>query len=345
MGKNKDLIQEENLSHCLDQLNAGECPIAIDQEIEELIEMAAAVKQSYTQNEVPRVLIDEMVNTLATELGAEKRKRRTQWLYGGFACVAATLVLVIGTQFLLPNSTDQNIAQEMDGKHKEEKIVAVAEESVIPAPQVTNTIVEESAKTIAGEKIQTPTTSQETTEKVSDSISKVVVDLIQVAQAVPEGQQTGQVAIASQEIPQEKVMAQNFAMTRMKMDSPMSLKENSLVAVENVMLVQPNKVAHSITVDHNSGTIRQVYTEGAGENIIITQRRIIESEAMASGAQEAAKSNKAGVGAQVISPKDKKQKNSLTVKFEKYSITVEGNKTIAELQKIVDSLIPKKMEE
>lgn len=345
MEKNEELIQGEKLSHCLDQLNEGDCPVVSDREIEELIEMAAVVQQAYDQHGVPRVVIDKMVTNLATELSANKRKRRGQWLYGGLACAAATLLLVIGTQFLVPQSLEKNIAQEMDENSKREKIVAVSNQNPIAAPQATNKMIEEPSKMIVSEKTQPPITSHETTEKVTDSISKVVVDLIQVAQVVPDEEPTGQVAIATKEVSQEKGVAQNFAMARMRMDSPMNVQKNSPVAKENVMLVQPNKVAQSIAIDHDSGTIRQVYTEGAGENIIITQGSIRDSEAAASASQGDVKSNNAGVGSQAISTKDKKQKNSLTVSFQKYWITVEGNKTTAELQKIVDSLIPKPMEE
>ena len=350
MEKNEEIVQGEKLSHCLDQLNEGNCPVISDQEIEELIETAAVVQQTYSKQEVPRLVIDEMVTTLATELSRNKRKRRGQWLYGGLACAVATLLLVIGTQFLVPKSLEKNISQEMDGNYKTEKIVAVVEQSVIPAPQVIKTIIEEPAKTIANEKIQSPTISPETTERVADSISKTVVDLIQVAQVVPEGEQTGQVAIASQEVPQEKVMAQNFAMTRMRMDSPMSLQENNLAKTENFILVQPNKVAKSITIDRSTATIRQVYTEGAegsSNNIIITQRTIVDREALGSDKQGGNRKefSSSEAGSKIISQQEKSQGNSLTVKLEKYWITVEGNKTTAELQKIVDSLIPKKMEE
>ena len=341
MVEDKELMQGEELSRYLDQLNDGNCPLITDQEIEELIETAAVVQQSYTQNEVPRLLIDEMVTTLATELGQEKRKQHARWLYGGLAC-AATVLLVIGTQFLVPHSFEQNIAQEIDGSSKMEKVVAVADQGNIPTSQPSTSI------SIAPVKESSPGAGDATPQpprNLVDSVSKVVEEITEVAQTIPKEEKTNQVAILAKEVPQEKAMGQNLRMSKMKMDDSQDFVAIKQTNIEKVIVVQPNKVAQSITVDPSSGTIRQVYGEGVDGTVIITQRMSNEDKSLASAKQiEDKKAPNNFSGPQVMYVTENNH-NSLTVKFEKYSITVEGNKTIAELQKIVDSLVAKKIEE
>lgn len=347
MEKNVENMQDEKLSRALDRLNDGNCPVIADQEIEELIEMAAIVKQTHKQEELPRLLIDKIVTDLAVELGEKKQKGRTQWLYRGLACAAATLLIVIGTQFLSPQSFDKNIAQEIDGSSGMEKMIAVADNSSISFPSTADPITEEPAKEISSEKPPIAELVEETPEKATDSISKVVVEIIQVAQSTPEEEKANQVAILAKEAPPQKAMGENFIRSNMKMSLAANLDNDDQAKAGNVMLVQPDKVApQSITVDHHSGAIRQVYNEGLEGKIIITQVLIgSEVKTIESASQGGNDPSSKGVAIpQGVYQKDKNNSNSLTVKFDEYWVTIEGNKTMEELQKIVDSLVVKKIE-
>lgn len=349
MRKNEKETEEEKISCGLDRLNDGNCPVIADTEIEELIEMAALVKKTHQQEELPRVLIDEIVNNLAAELGEKKQKGRRQWLYGGLACAAATLLIAIGTQFLLPQSFDNNIAQEMDGSAEMKKNVAVVDQGSIPVPQSAKTTIEKQEEPISSEKIPIAVPSETTATKSTNSISEALVEIIQVAQPLPEEEKINQVAILEKEIPQEKIMEKNLVRARMNMNFSAQADKYSQTNTENAILVQPNKVAQSLTVDHSSGAIRQVYNEGLyeQEQIIITQRVLVGDsgvKAIESAKQDANKDNSKNSTAPAVYKTNKNHNNSLTVNIDKYSVTIEGNKTTEELKKIAESLVFKKIE-
>lgn len=220
--KDEDVMQGEELSRCLDELNAGNYPVLQDKEIEELIEMAALVKESQGPQELPRVLIDRIVDDLATELGNKKNKKNTSWLYGSVACAAAAVVLALSVQFLIPPGTDKNIAQEMNGSVREEKVAALADSenhNAIPTQQPLR-------QPVATASLENVTSSENITSRIpapkneptaATSITKVIEEIVQVAQVKTEG--TEQVAVLEKEKLPEKNMEKNPAMLRMRMDS------------------------------------------------------------------------------------------------------------------------------
>lgn len=223
MKKHEEFVQGEELSRCLDELNAGKCPVIDDQEIEELIKMATLVKESQGQQELPRVIIDKIVDDLATELGNKKYKKNTHWLYGGVACAAATVVLALGVQFLVPPATDKNIAQEMTGNLVEEKVVALADSvSKNATPTEKNTSQQGATTSQASVPNSTetlPTVPVEKTEPpVATSITQVMAEIVKVAQVTKEGTTT-QVAVLEQDS-SEKALEKNPVMMRMGMSSP-----------------------------------------------------------------------------------------------------------------------------
>lgn len=347
MGKNEKNIQEEKLSCSLDRLNDGNCPVIADKEIEELIEMAAIVKQAHQQDEVPRLLINEIVNNLAHELGEKKQKSRIQWLYGGLACAAASLLIAIGIQFLSPQAFDKNIAREIDGNWETQKMVTVADQGSITIPQSVNPIIEKQAKSISSEKTAITEPVEKTATKSTDSISKVLVEIIQVSPSTPGEEKINQVAILEKEAPKEKNVEKSLMRARMNMSFSVQVDHDSQIKDEKVILVQPNKVAQSITVDQKSGAVRQVYNEGLDEQIIITQRVVIRdsgAKAMESADKDDNKANSKKSAAIAIYKTNENHNNSLTVILDKYSVTIEGNKTTEELQKIAESLVFKKIE-
>lgn len=352
MEENKEITQRDELSRCLDRLNDGNYPVMEDKEIEELIEMAVVVKEAHGSEELPRVLIDEIVDTLVIELGGKKEKQRRHWLYGGVACAAASLFVAITTQFLLPQSFNQNISQEIDGNVEKQKLVAVVDQSsspivqkVIPMEEKREDIIE--SKPMGDEKLQSGLPAESTPSKSADSMAKVMVEILEVAQLTGKEEEgkNNQVAILEKETLQEKGMGRKILMARMDRNSALQDEGGRQSKPENTMFVQPGKVAKSVMVDLSSGVIRQVYNEGRDE-IVITQRSTGDKMgAIAQNAQQGINYYSGqNLTKQPMDKKNREYKNSLTVEIDNYDITIEGNKSREELQKIVDSLVVKEMD-
>jgi hypothetical protein len=124
-----------------------------------------------------------------------------------------------------------------------------------------------------------------------------------------------------------------------------SLQEDKSVQPErriSTMMVMPNQITPAIMVDSTSGDIKQIYHLGGGDDITITQR--LANEISADSQQSKVKNITGYKEIQPGNTKIKNEINSLTVRIDQYNITIEGKKTLEELQKIAKSLIAIKIE-
>jgi len=316
MLNNKEINQAEELSECLDHLNTGRHPTTQDEEIRELVGMANFIKQSHSQDDVPQLLIDELVDHLAAECTARKRQiQRAHWLYGGLVSTAAAVLIAAFVQFL-PPAANHNIAQGTDDSIRLQENVVVADQASVPIiSQLANPMIEQPIQ--SGSTAKEPVTVA-VAKKAIDDLPQKIVEIIQVAKSPPVDQKMNQVARLQQEGPKDMARTQSVLMAKTDIDSLWKNKRSQLEP-GIAMMVLPNQIAQSITVDHISGVIRQVYNQGTHDEIMITQRPLDESPVMMKG-------------------NAKDTINSLTVKVDKYDITIEGKQTKEELQKIAESL-------
>jgi hypothetical protein len=344
MVKNKEYNQAEELSQCLDTLNEGRHPVVADEEIKGLIEVAALVKQSVSQEDVPKLLIDEMVDNLAAEL--REQKRREHWLYGGLVGTVAAVFIAAFVQFLMPQLSENHIARQIDDSMEKQEMVAVADQSSDPMMvEATNGMIPQQVQ--SGNSTETPV-SAPAEEKSTDPISKVIAEGIHEAELPRIDQKPNQVAILQQETPNAMTTRKSKSMAE---TGNKSLQENKSMQPERkiaMMMVMPNQAAQSITVDNTSGVIQQVYNLGNNDEIIITQR-LLDDESRAKikeGVNQGEIQELADSAAQQpITKKTKDTMNSLSIKVDKYDITIEGKKTAEELQKIAESLAAKEIEQ
>ena len=346
MLKDKEYNQADELSQCLDSLSDGKHPVVQDEEINELIEVAALVKQSLIQEELPKVLIDEMVEELATELKAQKQKRRNHWLYGGLVGTAAAVLIAAFVQFVLPQSPDNHMAERVDDSINTPQKVAAVDQSTDPTIAQSNAMTPQQNQSgnsnSNSNSTQTPI-SVPAEEKTTDSVSKVIAEIIRETE--PElDEKPNQVAILQQETPNSMTMQRSVSMAQTRNKS---LQENKSSQPEHkivTVMAMPNREAQSIKVDNTSGMIQQIYNLGNNDKIIITQRLLDEGLAK-DDKQEKVQALAESAATEPFSKKEKDSINSITVKMDKYDITIEGNKTPMELQKIAKSLAAKKIEQ
>lgn len=92
---NKPTPEQETLSRFLDELNAGEAPTGDTDEANELLEVAALLRQADLPVAPPAHLVNATVEQVLAEQPQPHKKQRT-WLYSGLLGAAASVVLVIG---------------------------------------------------------------------------------------------------------------------------------------------------------------------------------------------------------------------------------------------------------
>jgi len=343
MLNNKEFNQAEKLSECLDHLNGGRQFIAQDEEIQELVEMANFVKQSCRQEVIPQLLIGELVDKLASELQARKQhKGYTHWLYGGLVGTVAAVLIAAFVQFLVPPAVDHHIAQQFYNNGETQKNVAIADQTSVPIlSQATSPMIEQQVQSGSSAEAPAP---QLVVKKANDNLSKVIAEIIPVAELPAIEQKSNQVAILRQGMPQDMTRTKSVLMAKMDI-SPVSEDVKTQLDRRVAIMVLPYQTTQSITVDNTSGVIRQVYNQGTNDEIIITQRlhdesRVRTRDSVKQGPVLAVAESSAiqTINKDVIM-------NSLTVKVDKYLIRIAGNKTNKELQKIAESLIMKDIEQ
>lgn len=341
MLKDKEYNQADELSQCLDGLNDGKHPVAQDEEINEWIEVAALVKQSLVQEELPKVLINEMVEELATELKAQKQKRRNHWLYGGIAGTAAAVLIAGFVQFLLPQSSDIHMAQRVDDSINTPQKVAAVDHSNNPAIAQSNAMTPQQNQ--SGDSEETPA-SVPAEERSTDSVSKVIAEILHQAESPALDEKPNQVAILQQETPNSMAMQRSVSMAQTRNKSLQESKSFQPEHKISTVMVMPNQEVQSIKVDDTSGMIQQIYKLGNNDEIIITQR-LLDEGLVKDDKQEKVQALAESAATGPLSKKEKGSINSITVKIDKYDITIEGNRTPMELQKIAKSLTSKKIEQ
>lgn len=344
MRKDKEYNQEDELSRCLDSLSNGKYPVVQDEEINELLEVAALVRQSSRHEDLPKVLINEMVEELVVELSAQKQKRRNHWLYGGLVGTAAAVLIAAFVQFLLPQSPDNHMAQRVDDSINTPQKVAAADQSTDPTIAQSNAMTPQQNQSgnsnSNSNSAQTPI-SAPAEEKHTDSVSKVIAEIIREAE--PElDEKPNQVAILQQEAPNSMMMRKSVSMAQARNELLQASK--SIQPEHKIAMVIPNQEAQSIKVDNTSGMIQQVYNLGNNDEIIITQRPLNEG-AVKDDKQGKIQAIAESTAIQPFSKKAKGSINSIIVKIDKYDITIEGNKTPKELKKIAESLAAKEIEQ
>lgn len=326
MIKDKDSDQIEELSKSLDSLNDGTYPITEDKELKELIDMADFIKQSYNREELPQMLIDKVVDNLANEFQAEKKKRHLHWLYKGFMGTAvAAAVIAAFVQFLVPQSAEHYNAQNMEQGMKEQKIAIANDQSnqlVVQGQKNEEIPLQAQLEDGKKEPMLAPTK-----EKVPTPVSEVLTEIVNIIEPPKTEEQQNQVAILREEMPKDIKMRKSAPMSQLSIHLLEEQENISPKVNMATMMVLPNQTAQSTTIDVENGVIKQVYTMADHDEITITQRlddgREVKNRILPSLAKDAI--------------------NSLTVKVDGYLVTVEGKKTRAELQKIAASLVEKEI--
>ncbi|QJW47914.1 hypothetical protein HA075_20520 [bacterium BFN5] len=320
MINDKESWQAEELSLCLDALHEGKQSVSQDQEVQELIDMAVLI-QAENPATVPDVLIAEMADVLAIELGKSKRKRRKQWLYGGLAATVAACLIAVFVQFAVIPPVDNYVAQQQNhGDQMQNSSPSIS------AGQPTREAVPEKARQQDDQIIKS-----ESHQEAKRASQQLLAEIISQPEVREQEKQSDQLALQQ---PAPDVSARQS--TLMAKTTVGEEAGNQTEQKISTILVIPDHKPQSVRIDPAGSMIEQVYHFDSQDEILITQRLHVSSEDQTAGDTQQSKDLP-------FAKQNQEQPNWITIKIDQYDITIVGKRTSAELQKIAATLIEKKI--
>lgn len=321
MIKDKESWQAEELSFCLDALHEGRQSVSQDQEVQELIDLAVLI-QAENPAPVPDALIAEMADVLAIELGKNKQKRRKQWLFGGLAGTAAACLIAVFVQFAIVPPADNYVAQQQDhGAQMQNSSPSV------PTGQPTREAAPEKFRQQV-DQIQ----QSESNQEAKRASQQLVAEIFLQPEAREQEKQSDQLALHQQPVPDVSARQSTLMAKTTVIEEAGNQTEQKI----RTMLVIPNHKPQSVRIDPDGSLIEQVYHFDSQDEILITQRLHVSREDENAGDTPQSK-------VQPFAKQNQKQPNRITIKIDQYDITIIGKRTSAELQKIAETLIEKKI--
>lgn len=309
--------QAEALSQALEELDKGVYMPAADKVVQDCLELAVLLKEEYAQEPLPYERIGLMSDILAGELQGQRRARQQAlWYKSGAGLIAAVVIAAFVTLFS-PYFGEPKVAEQEVFPKETPQLVATAPNTVdrVPVPREED-VLPQGSHSLSTE----AATAQE--EKVALKNEKpdaaLVEKELQVASAATESQP---MLLARQNLRMTKV-GQSLAETAIgEMTTVYSLPEGQFVAVRT---------------ESYPGEIRQIYQLANKKQVIITQQVLenvknqqpVSDQGKASTAQEAA----AGKLQRIVVEKGQLR------------ITLEGEGSTGELEKIAAQLVAKKVE-
>jgi hypothetical protein len=303
----------DELSEALDRINIGQVPQTTDQELSELLEVAALLRKSDLPVRPPEHIltgiIDQATDKRATaedldpsanlrsiaDFPVGRKNRRTLWVYSGVLGAAAALLVFFGIHGF---PEIQDVAKEVSStvvKTPKPEIERRKDSSPPPAPSSTPV---------------TPPTpiAPPASRSVAPSVAPSVSDNSPSA-AVPSFKSKPN-------------------------STPPNAQQSSAAPLAPLRF--PDRTADSITQDPATGNIHQIFDKGTAQELIITQRlqpQKNKSTVLRPAPQtvpEIARKDSAGT----ISL------NKLTVIIHGQEVTLEGRQSMEELRQLAKLLTP-----
>jgi hypothetical protein len=288
------------LSAALDALNRGESPDSGDEETRELAEVALLLKRTGP----PPAVMAGLVDKLGDELAAKKKRRRL-WLTSGAAGTAAAAMLVFALNLGPAAPPQPPLTIPPAG--------SVVIES-IPVPQPAADSAAGVAK--ADKAKDEPAAAKRPAQAANTAPAPV-------REAAPPPAQDRPVAATADGRNEQRMM-----LAKVPEKTPEKAADKLAQAPAAGSLAWPGRQPDEVTVDKETATVRQVY--GRGDAAIVITQRAAPAGAKASAYAET------DVSAEVSAAKGKTNKVTVTIKDT--VVTVEGNLSEDELQKIARSL-------
>ena len=312
----------EELSAALDRLNSGQTTQSNDQEISELLEVAALLRNSDLPAKPPAHILSASVEQATSGLHAQTKRRRMPWVYSGLLGAAAALLVFFG---LHGTPEIQDIAQQTMPA-----AVPQANPSEKTAP--TNTTSSSDAKSDA--KSAAPVAPM---EKPRSGPLQAKPAAPNAPAAPPAATPSITPPAAKPPAPVQPVPAEaraERAAPSMKSAIPPAAPKEKATADSLVPLKLSGRSPDSITQD-SADSIRQVFNTGTPQELVISQRKLPTGQKNAAvHSEQAATRDTKNYSVGPPGP------NKLTVTINGQEVTLEGRQSLEELAELAKTLKP-----
>ena len=312
----------EELSVALDRLNSGQTTQSNDQEISDLLEVAALLRNSDLPAKPPAHILSASVEQATAGLHAQTKRRRMPWVYSGLLGAAAALLVFFG---LHGTPEIQDIAQQTMPA-----TVPQANPSEKAAPTNTTSSSDAKADTI----IAAPVAPM---EKPRSGPLQAKPAAPNAPAAPPAATPSITPPAAKPPAPVQPVPAEaraERAAPSMKSAIPPAAPKEKATADSLVPLKLPGRSPDSITQD-SADSIRQVFNTGTPQELVISQRKLPTGQKNAAvQSEQAATRDTKNYSVGPPGP------NKLTVTINGQEVTLEGRQSLEELAELAKKLSP-----
>ena len=312
----------EELSVALDRLNSGQTTQSNDQEISDLLEVAALLRNSDLPAKPPAHILSASVEQATAGLHAQTKRRRMPWVYSGLLGAAAALLVFFG---LHGTPEIQDIAQQTMPA-----TVPQANPSEKAAPTNTTSSSDAKADTI----IAAPVAPM---EKPRSGPLQAKPAAPNAPAAPPAATPSITPPAAKPPAPVQPVPAEaraERAAPSLKSAIPPAVPKEKATADSLVPLKLPGRTPDSVTQD-SADSIRQVFNAGTPQELIISQRKLPAGQKNAAvQSEQAATRDTKSYSAGQVGP------NKLTVAINGQEVTLEGRQSLEELAELAKTLKP-----
>ena len=312
----------EELSAALDRLNSGQTTQSNDQEISDLLEVAALLRNSDLPAKPPAHILSASVEQATAGLNAQPKRRRMPWVYSGLLGAAAALLVFFGlhgtpeiqdiAQQTMPASVPQTNPSEKTApanttSSSDAKSDAKSESSVAPPEKPRSGPLQ--AKPAAP---NAPAAPPAATPSITPPAAKPPAPVQPVpAEARAERAAPSLKSAIPPVAPQEKATADRL-----------------------VPLKLPGRTPDTITQD-SADNIRQVFNTGTPQELVISQRKLPTGQKNAAvHSEQAATRDTKNYSVGPPGP------NKLTVTINGQEVTLEGRQSLEELAELAKTLKP-----
>ena len=312
----------EELSTALDRLNSGQTSQSNDQEISELLEVAALLRNSDLPAKPPAHILSASVEQATAGLHAQTKRRRMPWVYSGLLGAAAALLVFFGL-------------------HGTPEIQDIAQQTMPASVPQTN----------PSEKTAPANTTSSSDAKADTIIAAPVAPMekprsgpLQAKPAAPNAPAAPPAATPSITPPSAKPPAPvqpvpaearaERAAPSLKSAIPPVAPQEKATADRLVPLKLPGRTPDTITQD-SADNIRQVFNTGTPQELVISQRKLPTGQKNAAvQSEQAATRDTKNYSVGPPGP------NKLTVTINGQEVTLEGRQSLEELAELAKKLSP-----
>ncbi len=316
----------EELSAALDCLNSGQTIQSNDQEISELLEVAALLRNSDLPAKPPEHILSASVEQATAGLHAQTKRRRMPWVYSGLLGAAAALLVFFG---LHGTPEIQDIAQQtMPATVPQAK----PSEKTAPANTTASSDAKSDAKSAAPVAPTEKPLSGPLQAKPTAPNSPAATPAATTA-APPAATPAAKLPAPVQPVPAE-ARAERAEFSLKSPIPPMAPQEKS-TPDKLVPLKLAGQIPDSITQDA-AGNIRQVFNAGTPQELVISQRKL------PTGQKNAASQSDPATNKSIITSDSGGMTglNKLIASINGQEVTLEGRQSLEELAELAKKLSP-----